>query len=407
MSRPPQLQWEPQRSKWKVVYHGKKYRFDGGSGKSDRVAKQRAEKAWKAKKAEIDHTAELAKPYRLEYEKVISEWNEVLSWSVDHGEEAAAAAARAKIRDLENRLGEPSPSPLAWADRFFAGPPPLYEENERMKEVYREAGLDQPMKMSDPVPFEHTLWKDRLDAQARRLDHVGDDDTFAANVEMFLQTKRNEVAAGQLSAARADLLRIYLDVVMDYVGKKSSVAQIDAALLANFRNHLLERIASKEISAYYGRDVFAAFKLFIRWVANNTDKLDALPRNIDDKRLNIAISRQKAKTLSTEAIKQLLKQATGRTRLYLLLGLNCAMTQQDMSDLHPSEVDWTAGIIRRKRSKTGDYENVPEVAYKLWPSTLVLLRQERSTSEKHVLLNRCGSLVALTEIDRRGRHADL
>jgi hypothetical protein len=200
--------------------------------------------------------------------------------------------------------------------------------------------------------FEHTLWKDRLDAQARRLDHVGDDDTFAANVEVFLQTKRNEVAAGQLSAARADLLRIYLDLAMDYIGKKSSVAQIDAALLASFRNHLLERMASKEISGYYGRDVFAAFKLFTRWVANNTDKLEALPRNIDDKRLNIAISRQKAKTLSTEAIKQLLKQATDRTRLYLLLGLNCAMTQQDMSDLHPSEVDWTAGLIRRKRSKT-------------------------------------------------------
>jgi len=214
-----------------------------------------------------------------------------------------------------------------------------------MKEVHREAGLDQPMKMSGPVPFEHTLWKDRLDAQAKRLDHVGDDDTFATNVEMFLQTKRNEVAAGQLSAVRADSLRTYLDIAMDYLGKNSSVAKIDAALLANFRNYLLERIASKEISAYYGRDVFAAFKLLIRWVANNTDKLEALPRNIDDKRLNIAISRQKAKTLSAEAIKQLLKQATSRTRLYLLLGLNCAMTQQDMSDWALAHYRWRPSLL--------------------------------------------------------------
>jgi len=88
MSRPPRLQCEPARSKWQVVYRGKKNRFDGGSGKNERAAKQRAEKAWTANKAEIDHTAEIMKPHRVEYGKVISEWTEVLSWAVEHGDDA-------------------------------------------------------------------------------------------------------------------------------------------------------------------------------------------------------------------------------------------------------------------------------------------------------------------------------
>lgn len=436
MSRPPRLQWEPARSKWKVVYRGKKYRFDGGSGKSDRAAKQRAEKAWRAKKAEIDHTAELTKPHRVEYENVISEWTEVLTWAVDHGDDATATVARSKIRDLENRLGESIPVPLAWADRFFAGPPPLYDENKRLQDVpLEEEGIDQssivsvpvpiehtyyegnehlqgvplkeetyrPLIMSGPVPFEHTLWKDRLEAQKQRLDQVEGDDTFAANVEAFLQTKRSEVSAGQLSAVRADSLRIYLDTVMTYAGKNSSVSRIDAVLFSNFRNYLLGRIAKKEISAYHARDVFSAFKLFTRWLANNTDKLESLPRNIDDKRLNISISKQKAKTLTATAIKTLLEEATDRTRLYLLLGLNCAMTQQDMSDLQPSEVNWKSGIISRKRSKTGDFENVPEVAYRLWPWTMELLKQEQSSSAEHVLLTRDGNSLRFEEIQANNK----
>ncbi len=54
--------------------------------------------------------------------------------------------------------------------------------------------------------------------------------------------------------------------------------------------------------------------------------------------------------------------------------LNCEMYQGDLSDLKPSEVDWTNGTITRKRSKEKNQENAPVVTYKLWENTFALLK---------------------------------
>ena len=68
MSRPAKLNWDSARNRWKVVYRGRKYRFDGGAGKSDREAKKQAEGKWKRRRAEIDQQGELEKPHRADYE---------------------------------------------------------------------------------------------------------------------------------------------------------------------------------------------------------------------------------------------------------------------------------------------------------------------------------------------------
>lgn len=403
MARKPQLNWDAARGKWRVVYQGKKYRFDGGSGKSDRAARKQAEADWKRLKAQLDQEAEQSKPHRQEYENVIAEWESVLQWCTDHDDEVTATVARSKIQELRDRLSERKPQPLGWSDRFFAGPAPLTDVNERMERFYRAEGLEPASKMSGPVPFEHTLWQDRLEAQQSRLDTVEIDDTFVANVEQFLQTKQNEVAAGQLSAGRADLLRLYLDAVMEYTGRTTPVQGINSGTLSAFRNHLLGRIAAKEISDYYGRDVLAAFKMFVRWLANNTDKLATLPKNIDDKNLGISIAKRKVQPLTTEQIDTLLKEASQRTRLYLLLGLNCAMTQIDMAELRLDEVDWDQGIITRKRSKTREHDSVPEVSYPLWPITFNRLKKERSTDKEHVLLTRDGRPLKTETVGDNGK----
>lgn len=397
------LNWEPTRGKWKVVYKGQKHRFDGGAGKSDRDAKKRADAAWKTLKAQIDHQAELTQPHRAEYLKVIEEWNSVLAWSVDHSDEATAAVARAKLSTLEGRLNEKVLPPLTWADRFFAGPAPVADLNAKMAPVYEAAGLPPVQAMEGPIPFEHTLWNDRLEAQSRRLEQTGCDETFAANIQVFLSGKRTEVAAGQLSAIRADSLRSYLDIVMEFTGRTTSVSKIDQETLSTFRTHLLQRIAAKQVSDYYARDIFAAFKTFIRWLASNTDKLEHLPKNIDDKRLTISIGQMKAKTLNREQIQKLRDEASDRTGLYLLLGLNFAMTQQDIADLKQSEVDWSAGVITRKRSKTSDCENVPEVSYRLWSATFDLLKQERCQDPDRALLTREGNPLKNEQLNAKDK----
>jgi len=389
MARPPKLNWDASRSKWKVVYKGRKFRFDGGTGKSDRESKRRAEAEWKRLRTEIDHSLELAKPHRAEYETVIAEWASVLTWSVDHGDDAMAAVARDKLEDLKTRLDQRAPPTLGWADRFFPGSRPLEEENKRMEPIYRALGLT-PITLVDGPSQDDPIWRDRLESQELRLQVTGCDDTFAANVQQFLAEKGAEAAAGQISLGWVDSLRSHLDVLMEFTGTTVSVKNIDHITVSAFRNNLMQRIAARKISESYAKDLFAAFRQFVRWLANNTDKLETLPKNLDDKRLTISVTQQRAKTLDTVQIKKLLSSASKRTRLYLLLGLNCAMTQQDIADLQQSEVDWSCGTITRKRSKTGDYVSVPEVRYCLWPATFALLKSERSEAKERVLLTQDG-----------------
>lgn len=75
------------------------------------------------------------------------------------------------------------------------------------------------------------------------------------------------------------------------------------------------------------------------------------------------------------------------------------MTQQDMSDLPPDEVDWSTGIITRKRSKTNKYDSVPTVSYPLWKPTFELLKKERSSSKERVLLTSNGKTLKTERLD--------
>jgi len=61
----------------------------------------------------------------------------------------------------------------------------------------------------------------------------------------------------------------------------------------------------------------------------------------------------------------------------------------DIAELRDTEVQLGEGRIVRKRSKTQEHENVPEVNYKLWPETLALLDRHRSGGEI-VLLTESG-----------------
>ena len=81
------------------------------------------------------------------------------------------------------------------------------------------------------------------------------------------------------------------------------------------------------------------------------------------------------------------------------------MTQKDVSDLQHSEVDWEAGKITRKRSKTRKHENVPMVCYVMWSETLRLLKLERSQIDAgNVLLNEKGRRILWDEVTADGKY---
>ncbi len=121
--------------------------------------------------------------------------------------------------------------------------------------------------------------------------------------------------------------------------------------------------------------------------------------------LVISISTPKAVVFTNVEVRKLLKAASDRTKLYILLMLNCGMTQKDVSDLKFEEVDWKAGRITRKRSKTFDQENVPTVSYLLWAETLRLLEQEQSSEGSgRVLRNANGSELCTEMLGEAGKY---
>ena len=104
-----------------------------------------------------------------------------------------------------------------------------------------------------------------------------------------------------------------------------------------------------------------------------------------------------------DEVKECLKAANDRTRLDLLLMLNCGMYQGDLSDLKHEEVDWNAGTVTRRRSKPKSHKSVPTARYRLWRETLKLLRQHRTTAGGQVLRNSNGHPLVVRSLKPDGR----
>jgi integrase len=106
-----------------------------------------------------------------------------------------------------------------------------------------------------------------------------------------------------------------------------------------------------------------------------------VPGNLRSRRFRFNHSAPaKIETFTPEEVRTMLRTCIGfsdRTRLYLLLMLNCGMYQNDIAELLKSEVNWSKGALTRARSKTRERHG-PVVIYKLWPETFALLKAHKA-----------------------------
>jgi integrase len=174
-------------------------------------------------------------------------------------------------------------------------------------------------------------------------------------------------------------------------------SRIAARTLLDFHTYLLNEIEHDRISRYYARDNMASLKQFVKWCWEL--ELCDLPRNFSSKDLGFTLTAMKIERFEKEEIDEMFKRASERTRLYVLLTLNCGMQQQDIANLQHSEVDWNQGRITRKRGKTKRFENVPTVCYLLWSETFELLKSHRSDDADFVLLNENGRPLRAEAVD--------
>ncbi|MCD0462416.1 hypothetical protein [Roseiconus lacunae] len=410
MPRNSKLNWSTERSCWVSKYRGKRKRFPGGLGKSDREAYKAAKAAWLRWKADLDLLA-MGDDIQLpaDYENCIRGWEAVAEHARSVREDDLLAAAEHEIADLRVRGSSAAPERLGPRD-FHPATLPIEHHLETDFDDYFLYGA----RNEDDARGRYWNEKALVDAARRRLDTgkaTSEPESQLAltkQIDRFMEQKRRQVETGDLSATRVEMLQRHFSIILEHFDSTVDVTSLDSQSLLEFRYHCVKRVTDRGGSRATARDAFATFKQFLRWMYSTAEVIDKLPRNFEDRSLAIPVELKTPVTISKENLADLLSDCSQRTELYVLLGLNCGYRQKDISSLKPSEVDWSVGTITRKRCKTAMHPNTPLVTYQLWDRTFELLRHEGNRSGDNVLLTERGTPLVANELreDNHVRKAD-
>jgi integrase len=203
--------------------------------------------------------------------------------------------------------------------------------------------------------------------------------TVTAQVAEWEKFLRAACRAGQMSEGRFDAYRRNVAVFAQWAGPEAAIDAIDEAKLEGYFTHLSVQVAAEKYSPSYAHTLLMTAKQFISRLAEL--KLILLPGNIRSRRLRFNhTAPAQIETFTVEEVRSLLAACDGfseRTRLYLLLMLNCGMYQNDIAEMRKDEVNWSRGTVTRARSKTRERRG-PVVTYQLWAETFALLKKHRA-----------------------------
>jgi len=335
---------------------------------------QTANRWWEAKQAEIDGGPPAPHPNQADVDEITSRRD----WCRKNGDEHGASFYDGLLTVvLDDRTERPS---HFYALRQFQALNALLNAG-----ITPDHNKPIPENLVGLVNGDH-FWDERLRGDA---PSVPDDQTVGGMVSQYLELRRMKVETGRLSPKGFDNSRDCLHHFRDHVGPQIAVAAIDEAAWHRFHGFTVAKVRDKVWSRDFASKVFGTARQFVAWAAS----MGALttPKNLDNRDYRLGKTVAEIPTTTIADVRRLIDGTSGQLKLHLLLMINCGFTQVDVSDLHPSEVDWTAGRIRRKRSKTRDEPNAPVVDFAIWPETFELLREHRSDDPDHVLVTRSGS----------------
>jgi integrase len=363
MARKYEMSWEGAPAfRWVKMYRGTRYRVScqdlGSLAWTAEGSYRLANEWWRRKKAEIDGPTPLQRAVGALAGIDVAR----LKADVERGEAARAILAAAlPVRHDDREAADEVIGGLLGLD--FVDD--LGEGDTRRVELLGE--ITAMIDAAPATPIERTVGK---------------------LAEQWTREEMQRVTAGKVGLARANMNRILLGHFLDWMGAATPVEAITEEKWRAFYAYLCEQINKKVWGRSHCQRIFAVARRFIRGLYDL--RLIDLPRNLDRGELSFDAGPQDIETWPVPEIQKLYATATGQTRLHILLMCNCGFIGKDISDLRQSEIDWTAGTICRKRSKTRKEENVPKVTYKLWEETFRLLKEYRSGDPVHVLLTTTG-----------------
>ncbi len=235
-----------------------------------------------------------------------------------------------------------------------------------------------------------------------RKPPVEPDKRVGTQVESWVAAEWQRLRAGKLSASRANMNKVCLHHFRDWIGEDSSVESITEAKWLAFHGWLSARLSEGSWGLEHCDRIFSVAKRFVRFLWEM--RLIELPRNLNNRSLSFSQHSKEIDTFSVDEVQEVYAVIKGQSRLHMLLMLNCGFIGQDINDLKQNQVDWTEGIITRKRSKTKDHESVPEVRYRLWRRTFDLLKKYRSGDPEIVLFTQKGNRW-ITESTQSGKYS--
>lgn len=218
--------------------------------------------------------------------------------------------------------------------------------------------------------------------------------TVKAQVEAWQTLLRSVCQSGQMSEGRFDAYCRNIGKFVEWIGEDTAIDAIDEAKLEGFFNHLSIQVGAKKYSPTYAHTLMMTAKQFISRLAEL--KLIPMPGNIRSRRFRFNHSAPaKIEIFTINEIREMLvvcDDFSEKTKLYLLLMLNCGMYQNDIAELQRDEINWTKRTLTRARSKTRERSG-PVVTYKLWPETFALLKKHRAKEGELVLTTKEGNLL--------------
>lgn len=258
-----------------------------------------------------------------------------------------------------------------------------HEGSEEALSKARFLESDETMSLSDLfTTYQHISTFPAWKITAHSLPRIRGRRDASLNAKVladeYVESYRDKAKREQGSHGQYGLVKRGLTVFTDWFGSNRSMETFDQQEWKRFSESLKKRCDSKEFSSTTAHNYQKVVASFLRHLGSEITELATFRTlNLSSSVHQISPERKEPVTFTPDEVKALLDNSCERTRLYLLLMLNCAMYQQDISDLMASEIDFANGRIIRPRSKTKKANKTNRVPFRfnwlLWPTTSDLL----------------------------------
>ena len=232
---------------------------------------------------------------------------------------------------------------------------------------------------------------------AGTVETVDEGKTLSEWKEAFLAEQISRQKRGSLTAGRIDFLRSHLNKVIKYfegIDPLLTPSKITPVLIKKY----FQTIANRKCAYSTKRDEWATFKQLMSAFSLEDDDF-RLPKILTGRQSSCEFpkSQKKADPFTKDEFHLVLNASDDALRAYLLLMLNCFMTQSDISDLQTQEVDLPKCRICRTRSKKRKKigNSAIPMHWKLWKITVACLDKVKpdDSNQKNFFLENNQKLV--------------